>query len=215
MEWSIILSSSAIGTVIGAIIAWISSLLTNRAADRRQDKQLVHDREHEQFKAKHSLMTERGEEIYQQLFQDQTHLMLLNGNYINMLESAINDKLTEIKSALDFVDSFLKNDVPKLLHEGARLSLLQALYFPNIESDCKKYLQLRNSTMNGMLGNLTTIIPLLMAKQTQSLKPLLYQAKALNIELSECSNKILKSIVEEVRLSQNLPQSMPPQSKNQ
>lgn len=43
MEWSIILSSSAIGTVIGAIIAWISSLLTNRAADRRQSKQMLHD----------------------------------------------------------------------------------------------------------------------------------------------------------------------------
>ncbi len=67
--------------------------------------------------------------------------------------------------------------------------------------------------MSGMLGNLNTIIPLLIAKETQSLKPLLYQAKALNIELSECSNKILKSIVEEVRLAQNLPQSMTPKSR--
>ena len=184
MEWSIILSSSAIGTVIGAIIAWISSFLTNRAADRRQDKQLVHDREHEQFKAKHSLMTERGEEIYQQLFQDQTHLMLLNGNYINMLELAINDKLTEIKSALDFADSLQKNDVPQLLKEGARLSLLQALYFPIIENDCKKYLQLRDGIMGGILGNLTTIIPLMMTKEAQSLKPLLDQAKQLNTDLA-------------------------------
>lgn len=204
MEWSIILSSSAIGTVIGAIIAWISSLLTNRAADRRQSKQMLHD-----------LMTARGEEIYQQLFQDQTHLMLLNGNYINMLELAINGKLTEIKSALDFADSLQKNDVPQLLKEGARLSLLQTLYFPIIENDCKKYIQLRNSIMNDMSGNLNTIIPLLMTKETESLKPLLDQAKQLNTDLAECSNKTLKNIVEEVRLSQNRPQSMPPQSKNQ
>lgn len=204
MEWPNIPNNATVGAIIGAIIAWISSLLTNRAADRRQSKQMLHD-----------LMTARGEEIYQQLFQDQTHLMLLNGNYINMLELAINDKLTEIKSALDFADSLQKNDVPQLLKEGARLSLLQALYFPIIENDCKKYIQLRNSIMNDMSGNLNTIIPLLMTKETESLKPLLDQAKQLNTDLSECSNKILKSIVEEVRLSQNRPKSMPPQSKNQ
>ena len=69
--------------------------------------------------------------------------------------------------------------------------------------------------MNDMSGNLNTIIPLLMTKETESLKPLLDQAKQLNTDLAECSNKTLKNIVEEVRLSQNRPQSMPPQSKNQ
>ena len=205
MEWSTILSSSAIGTVIGAIIAWITSILTNRAADKRQNKQLTHDRVLEQLKSKRTLMTDRGEEIYHQLFQDQTHLLLLNANYINMLESAINGKLTEIKTALDFSDSLQKNDVPQLLKEGARLSLLQVLYFPNIENDCKKYLELRNNIMNGILSNLTTIIPLLMAKKAQTLQSLLDQAKVLSTELSECNNRILKGIVEEVRHSQNLP----------
>jgi hypothetical protein len=108
MEWSIILSSSAIGTVIGAIIAWTSSHLTNRAADRRQDKQMLHD-----------LMTVKGEEIYQHLFQDQTHLMLKNANYTNMLESAINGQVEEIETAIDSVGSLLNNDLQQLVKDGS------------------------------------------------------------------------------------------------